>query len=148
MPLDGNHPPLGSLDRLDQAVSRPGDGNQAFAQAIDALMVPGSSLHCGLAAGLVQSARLRHLHLVHQCSAALGRSVFVHPGDVGEMLMERAAERHVHHLQASTDGEDRNVRAVRFEEQVDLQVVAFGLDPVHGWVLRLAEPADPHRLHR
>jgi hypothetical protein len=114
MPLDGNHPPLGSLDRLDQAVSRPGDGNQAFAQAIDALMVPGSSLHCGLAAGLVQSARLRHLH----------------------------------HLQASTDGEDRNVRAVRFEEQVDLQVVAFGLDSVHGWVLRLAEPADPHRLHR
>ena len=52
------------------------------------------------------------------------------PRDVGKVLVQRSAERDVHHLQASTDAERGQGDPVGREEQLDLTLVPIRLDPI------------------
>ena len=65
-------------------------------------------------------------------------AVLQHARHVGEMLVQRAAERDVHHLHAAADRERRQAEPVGGEQQVDLELVAVGLDAVR--VLPVASP--------
>ena len=71
-------------------------------------------------------------------------AVLEQPRDVGEMLVQRAAERDVHHLHAPADGERREAEALRGEQQVDLELVPVDLDAVR--VLRVGVSAVAGRM--
>ena len=66
-------------------------------------------------------------------------SVPLVPVVVGEVLDQRAAERHVHDLHPAADAERRHAEPVGGVEQVDLERVAVGLEPGERWVRRLPE---------
>ncbi len=65
---------------------------------------------------------------VHVDSAeyARGRLVALVAGDVGQVLVQRAAERHVEYLQPAADGEQRDVTLQRGPRQRDLPLVTRG----------------------
>ncbi len=77
-----------------------------------------------------QPAPGRRLHVVRRDRIGDRDAVLQQPRDVGEVLVQRAAERDVHHLHPATDRERREPEAVRGEQQVDLELVAVGLDAV------------------
>jgi hypothetical protein len=63
-----------------------------------------------------------------------------------EVLPERAAERHVHHLEPPADGEHRQARVARMREQGDLHQVPPAVDRPERRAGRLAVERRIHIL--
>ena len=88
-------------------------------------------------------------------SAPLGAPCGMKRAVARQVLGQRATERHVHHLHPATDAERRRAAAVGLPEQVDLERVAVGLEPVDRLARLLTVPgrldvpsADQHqRVH-
>ena len=158
MPLDAEHPrrpAYGSsttaLDRLDQAVVAPAGRDEALAEAVDPLVVVRRAREHVDAGRREQPAAGRRLHVVRRDRVGDRDAVLQHPRDVGEVLMERAAERDVHDLHPATDRERREPEPIGGEQQVDLELVAVGLDAVgvlHGRVAAVARRVDVAAPHQ
>jgi hypothetical protein len=142
VPLHAEHPRsalvllIGNdqLDRLDESILGPAGDREAVAESIHALMVMG---------GTRQSPRLRHggetaprcrRDLVDRQGPLDGNPVLDQPGDVGEVGMERPAERDVHQLHPSADAEGRHRESISGVEQIDLELVPVRLDAVEVFV--------------
>ena len=67
---------------------------------------------------------------------------------VGEMLVERPAERDVHHLHASADAERGQGDPIGGSEQLDLELVPVRLDPVEVFARLLPRTARGRCRHR
>ena len=130
MPLDPEHPPsVGRLDRLWQAVLDRSPGHsETLTQAIDRLMVMAVGDVDALACCARRQRSLFELDvIVGLLEGALAPSVDRLAVLIGKVLDERAAERDVQDLHASTDREHGDAGGQRMPNGADLEVVALAV---------------------
>ena len=145
VPLHSHHPPfpLGvqvvvAFDRLHEAVGRPTGREQSAPDSVDALMVVRGRRQRGNLRGREQPARVLDPDVVEGLRVEDRDAVLDHPRQVGQVGMQRPPERRVHELHPPTDAEGRYAQTVRRLEQLDLQLIAIGLDPVQVAVAGIA----------
>ena len=129
MPLHAEgEAPVGDLDRLRQRVElRATADAQALADAIDALVVMGlrgMDVRAGGPSG--ERAGVERDIVVGAVEGAGHATVLVVAVALGEVLVQRAAERDVHHLHPAADREHGQVAIERRAQQRDLEAVALG----------------------
>ena len=127
-----------AFDRLHEAVGRPTGHEQSAPDTVDALMVVRGRRQRGNLRGREQPARVLDPDVVEGLRVEDRDAVLDHPRQVGQVGMQRSPERHVHDLHPATDAEGRYAQTVRRLEQLDLQLIAIGLDPVQAAVAGIA----------
>ena len=120
--------PPGQLDRLGQRVElRPAAHAQALADAVDPLMVVGlGGVHAIAGHPRGERPLLEHDVVVGAVEGARHAPVLVMAVALGQMLVQRAAERDVHHLHPAADGEHGQIAFDGRTQERDLKAIALG----------------------
>ena len=103
---------------------------RALADAIDALVVMRRARRGRRLRSSPQAAARLDRDVVQRLRVHDGHAVLEHPGEVGQVRMQRPAERDVHDLHAAADAEGRHAGSHRLVQQPDLDRVPVGLDAV------------------
>ena len=128
MPLDAEtEPGPGIPDRLDGAVGGGGAHLQTRAEAVDGLVVVRVDAEQVGVREPVQQRAGSDADGVRRRERARGLAV-VEGGEVGQMLVQRAAARHVERLHPAADGEHRQIALGRAGEHRQLVLVAHAVD--------------------
>ena len=138
VPLHAEHPgrPLvllvldGSFERLDEPVRAPARRLEPVADAVDALVMMRTTGQSAALGERRQPAAGEWLDVVHRFGLVDRNAVRQEAWKIGQVRMQRATERDVHHLHASTDAQRRRRRGVGGVQQRDLEFVALGVDSI------------------
>jgi hypothetical protein len=139
MPLHADHERLrGVLDRFDQAVFGSADGDQIFAESLDALMVVavdhsrGPCIRASKCGCLLEFDSRLAVN-----SGTWGVSLVV--DNIGEMLVQGSPASDVEDLKTAADGKERQIALRRGDDEGALEVIAttigaLGRGPWYGAV--------------
>jgi hypothetical protein len=117
------------LHRFDEAVLRPGGGDEAVAEAGDALVVGGrhGQREIGLATGPQDRGELAPGSEPHRMRSERARRGPV-PGPGREVLAQGPAPGHVEQLHSAADAEHWQPVGQRGREQLQFRLITFGVD--------------------
>ena len=127
-----------AFDRFHESVGGPAGREQALPDAVHALVMVRGRREPRDLGGREQAAGALHLHVVQRLRVEDRNAVLEHRRHVRQVRVERSAERDVHDLHPATDAEGRQAHPVRRQEQLDLQLVSIGFDPVEAAVAGIA----------